>query len=118
MQFNILSWLSTHLTSSTNVLNWLMVGAILFNGYKLEEMGQQITYLNHKSTTEYALNVLKYGYRHATDSEDIVAITKQWANDDWGAQIGAIRTICNESPNRLEELVTKDTALMLCRISR
>lgn len=118
MPFNILTWLGSHLTSNSNVLNWLMVAAILFNGYKLEEMGQQISYLNHKSTTEYSLNVLKFGYKNASNHAEIVELTKQWVRDNWGAQIGAIRTVCNESPNRLEELVPKDTALMLCRISR
>ncbi len=97
---------------------WVLAVAMAANTYQLSTVADNLTKESHASTTQYAINVLKYGYSDVSSPEEVIALTKKWNKEKWGAQIAAIRTLCNEKPNRLFELVDQETAVTLCRMSR
>lgn len=97
---------------------WVLAVFMCYQTYQLQQLTSYVGEGVHKAGTDYAFNVIEYGLKDLSTQDAIIAQVEQWHADKWGAQIGAIETICSYNPNRLTELVDKDTSLTLCRIVR
>lgn len=84
----------------------------------LGKAGIDIEAALRKSTTDYAYNVIAINFRSAETHEDILALVKQWKKDEWGAQLGALRTICDTDPDRLLTIGTAQQVTALCRLTK
>lgn len=71
-----------------------------------------------KATTDYAYNVIAINFHNAETHEDILALVKQWKKNEWGAQLGALRTICDADPDRLLTIGTVQQTAALCRLTK
>ena len=71
-----------------------------------------------KATTDYAYNVIAINFHNAETHEDILALVEQWKKDEWGAQLGALRTICEADPDRLLTIGTAQQVAALCRLTK
>ena len=92
----------------------LLVG---FNTAQINTIMDSNGELLKKSTTEYAFTVVSYGLKDAQSDSDIVAQIIKWRDMEWGAQIGAINTICRVDYSRLLDLMDQSTAVKACRLS-
>lgn len=118
MQWTLITTLAEKLNLSGG--NLLMVVAIGFMGYQtfqLEQITKTIVASGYRSTTEYAYHVLQFSYRDVATPGEVITLAKQWRETDAVAQISAIRTLCNEEPNRLTSLMDAESVKSVCRIS-
>ncbi len=113
---NILATISGLLNEKTATAV-LMIG-IIFNGHQIQETNTALMQVINGAETNYALNVIEYGLKGKTEDKDIYDQIAVWHEDDWGAQIGAIITLCESEPNRLEELVSAETTKAICRLTK
>ena len=88
------------------------------NLYQSERMLNAQDSLSKMVATHYAFDVVAYGLKEARNEEEMIALVEEWNRLKWGAQIGGIRTICTISPERLEGLMSEDTARNICRVAR
>lgn len=68
--------------------------------------------------TAYALAVLEINLRGFEDDKQIYAAVAQWKKDSWGAQLGALRVVCETDAAMLEVFGSRDMTLTLCRLVR
>lgn len=109
---NIFSLLSNVASKSGQaVIFGLILSVQTYMLYELQEH-------SHQAATNYPFSVIQYGFADVDTDEQKVELVRQWHHDKWGAQIGAIRTLCAETPNRLEELLSVDTTKTVCSIAR
>ncbi|CAL9955633.1 hypothetical protein VPHK225_0011 [Vibrio phage K225] len=95
----------------------ILIILTLFNVQQVNELKVGSGELLKKSTTEYAFTVIAYGLKDAQNEQDIIAQVITWRRDKWGAQIGAINTVCRVDPDRLNDLMERPTAVKACRLS-
>lgn len=84
----------------------------------LGKAGIDIESALRKSTTEYAYNVIAINLQNAETHEQILALVKQWKKDEWGAQLGALRTICDTDADRLLTIGTAQQVADMCRLTK
>lgn len=114
----ILNMITSFLKPTESIAVWLLAIGMVYNAYALTQLTASVSDGVHRAGTDYAFNVIEYGLKDLSSQDQIVEQVKKWHADKWGAQIGAIETICHYTPNRLEALVDKDAALVLCRIAK
>lgn len=64
---------------------------------------------------EYPMNVIEYGLQDTTSAQDVQDQITIWVQDKWGAQIGAIETVCDNDISRLHEVMSEDLSIEVCR---
>ena len=117
--FNIFMAFFSKISEGNNSTTWLAIVMTAFMGWQTHQMKlitDTIVSTSFKSTTEYSYNVLKVGYHSVTTPSDVLSLTRKWKKNNNITEIAAIRTLCNEEPNRLHTLIHADTAKIVCRI--
>ncbi len=100
-------------------LGVVIVSALLiFNTVRLGDIEYQISDGYKHASTAYAYNVVAYGLKDATTDEEVVEDIMVWHNDKWGAQIGALTTLCRIDPDQLHGLMSPETAVKVCRVAK
>lgn len=77
-----------------------------------------MTYLLNKAATDYAYEVTTINLKGAGSHEEIRQLIVTWKELEWGAQLGAIKTLCDVAPERLDALTGYQLRLDLCRLVR
>lgn len=108
----------TFFKDSKGLSNMILLLGILYNGYCIQQTTDSIKRIAFDAETNYAMQVIEYGLGDLTDPQEVYNQISIWHKNEWGAQIGALRTICKVEPNRLEELVDMEVAKSICRLAR
>lgn len=66
--------------------------------------------------TEYPRAVISYGLAPAKTNDEVVSTVEMWKRDAWGAQIGALRVLCENDRKFIESLGGAETGARVCRI--
>lgn len=66
----------------------------------------------------YAERVLDVAFHEMKDEQEMRDVVDIWWKDKWGAQIGALRIICERNPDVLLKSMTADTQKTLCRTAK
>ena len=103
-------------TDSKTIGNTLLLLGILYNGYTIKDIGDVLKDSSYYAETNYAMEVVEFGFRGITDDDEIFELVKKWKDEKKGDNIGALNVLCKVLPNRLEEIVSSDTAKAVCRI--
>ncbi|AUG88478.1 hypothetical protein PQC39_gp114 [Vibrio phage Vp_R1] len=111
-------WGLTFLTENTKGGFLVLVALVGFNIYQINKINIGLTPIINRATTEYAYNVISYSLRDADTEVKIINAINKWKDDGWSAQLGAMRTMCSITPDRLTGLMTPDTVTKVCRITR
>ncbi|WPH64813.1 hypothetical protein [Vibrio phage vB_VpaP_SJSY21] len=111
-------WAVSFLTENTKGGFLVLVALVGFNIYQINKINIGLTPIINRATTEYAYNVIAYSLQDADTEEKIIKTINKWKDDDWTAQLGAMRTMCSITPDRLTGLMTPDTVTKVCRITR
>ncbi len=98
---------------------FLILAALVgFNIYQIEKIDFNLSPVIERATTEYSYNVIDYSLRDFETDTEILDEINKWKNDGWTAQIGALKTLCTVSPERLTGLMVPSTVTKVCRITR
>ncbi|MPW29304.1 hypothetical protein F9L16_09860 [Agarivorans sp. B2Z047] len=90
-----------------------IISLVVYTAMETTEISEKVeTY-----STQYAFDVLSYGFKDLGSDAEIKAQVKEWHKNDWGAQIAAIQVICDASPTRLEVLMSKQLSKEVCRLA-
>lgn len=101
-------------SEKSSAVKTLVLCAVLgWQTYQLNEIASH----THVGMTNYPMAVIEYGFADVDETKEKIELVRQWHRDKWGAQIGALRTVCAEKPNRLEEILDKDTVKVICVIA-
>ncbi len=65
---------------------------------------------------DYAYKVVAYGLSVATNSDDIGSIVEEWKKNKWGAQIAALRVLCDNDEPRLVNIMSAQQKSKVCRM--
>lgn len=114
----VMNWFLNILKPTESIAVWILAVVMAWNSYQLSEISKTLGDSAYKAATDYSFNVIEYGFADVSEESEIINLVEKWHADKWGAQIGAIKTICDYTPNRLTELVIDKTAISLCRIVR
>lgn len=93
----------------------MVIGA---NLYQSERMLQAQEDMTKMVATHYAFDVVAYGLKEARNEEEMIALVSEWKKLRWGAQVGGLTTICTIAPERLNSLMSEETARNICRVAR
>ena len=104
-------------SKSTKLALVLLFLAVSHNTYQINEISNVLHSQQKVSSTEYAYDVLAFGLRNAPNDESIVDTVKKWKAGGWSAQMGAIRTICDNHPMRLDALMSENAKRLICRMA-
>lgn len=66
--------------------------------------------------TAYALSVLEINFRSIDSEADMYKAVKQWKVDSWGAQLGALRVICETDYSMLDRFGPRTFTITLCKL--
>lgn len=88
---------------------WLL--GLIFIGYVSYQMDDRIT----AAAYAYPRSVITYGLTSAKSDEDVIQIVEKWKSDSWGAQIGALRVLCEKDRKFIDSLGSSVGA-RVCRI--
>lgn len=88
------------------------------NLYQSERMLQAQDNMGKMVATHYAFDVVAFGLKEARNEEEMLALVGEWKKMKWGAQVGGLTTICTIAPERLNSLMSEETARNICRVSR
>ncbi len=98
---------------------FLILAALVgFNIYQIEKIDLSLSPVIERATTEYSYNVIDYSLRDLETDGEILDEINKWKNDGWTAQVGALKTLCTVSPDRLTGLMVPNTITKVCRITR
>lgn len=64
----------------------------------------------------YPMAVIEYGLAEAKTDDDVIALVEKWGVDLWGAQIGALRVVCEKDPRRLDKFGGEQLTARMCRV--
>lgn len=115
-----MNFITTFIEASKKQINLgtlLILVAIGFNYSQIHQLQQNTQGLAKAVATEYAFDVIAYGFKGAQSDEEILKLVAQWHRDEWGAQIGALQTLCDVAPRRLDGIVGEQLATRVCRIT-
>lgn len=73
-----------------------------------------VDYKTQEAKTAYALAVLEMQFRSLDSEQQIIDMVNVWKKDSWGAQLGALRVVCETDPLLLDKFGTRSYAL--CRL--
>lgn len=118
MQWTLLSTIIDKLLNTSNkAIGVIVACALVWQTHQLHIITDSIVSSSYKSTTEYAFNILKFSYRDVGTSGEVIDLAKAWREQNQAPQIAAIRTLCNEEPNRLKGLMDAESVKTVCRIA-
>ena len=83
----------------------IAIGAVLFlmiQGYALKSVNDLYDY-SYKLSTDYSYNVVQYGLSASKNKDEINKQIQEWQDKKWGAQIAAIKSLCNNGRDRLDD---------------
>ncbi|MEQ9888853.1 hypothetical protein ABRP55_20230 [Pectobacterium zantedeschiae] len=66
----------------------------------------------------YPRTVVSYGLIAAKTDDEVISTVEVWKKDAWGAQIGALRVLCDSDRNYINSLGGEDVGARICRIVR
>lgn len=78
----------------------------------------QVAHRADEAAYAYPTAVVQYGLIGAKTDDDVIALVERWKRDEWGAQIGALRVLCDKSASRVEVIGGPALAAKICRIVR
>lgn len=73
---------------------------------------------NMESSTFYPYQVVAYGLEATENDAQVVAQVRAWKEDKWGAQVGALKTMCSFTPWRIDRLMSGATRRVVCRMAK
>jgi len=82
----------------------------------VDELNSNINNAKLEATLLYPMNVINYGLNEASSTEEVLNLIKKWHDDEWGAQIGALQTVCDTSPESLLAIMTAKDQVEVCRL--
>lgn len=91
---------------------WLLVLAFL--SWAGGEINSRISAAEHA----YPRSVVSYGLSNARTDDDVIATVEIWKRDAWGAQIGALRVLCESDRDYVDSLGGHDVGARVCRITK
>ena len=84
------------------------VVALVYLGDELRE--QQIT-----ATTDNAYNIVDKAFKQSVScKDDFLKLVVTWKKDGWTAQTGSLKTLCNNSRDRILDFATADKIDFIC----
>lgn len=69
-----------------------------------------------KATTTLSYNIIKFNLKDIQNMNDVKNEIDLWYEQKWGAQIGALQTLCDVFPSRLDSLMTEDVKVYACKL--
>lgn len=66
--------------------------------------------------TAYALSVLEINFRSLDSEDKMYKAVEQWKKDYWGAQLGALRVVCETDYTMLDRFGPRTFTITLCRL--
>jgi hypothetical protein len=66
--------------------------------------------------TAYALSVLEINFRSLDSEKQMYDAVAQWKLDSWGAQLGALRVVCETDHTQLDQFGPRAFTITLCRL--
>lgn len=97
----------------------LILSALVgFNIYQIEQINITLSPVIERATTEYPYDVLSFELRDFQTEQGLVGEVSKWVVNEESDKVGAMRTLCRISPNRLGGLMTPETITKVCRITR
>lgn len=105
------------LATSNKFLGLFIAIALIWQTHQLHLITDSIIASGSRSTTEYAFNLLKFSYRDVGTTDEVIMLAKKWRTNNEAPYIAAIRTLCNEEPNRLKALMDAESVKTVCRIA-
>lgn len=91
---------------------------IAVNLWQIERMLGINERMSTMVATEYAYDVVAYGLKDAESETDIIDSVVEWKRLGWGAQVGGVKTICDNAPFRFDAIMSEATKRMVCRIAQ
>ncbi|KHS77119.1 hypothetical protein QT13_01845 [Pectobacterium brasiliense] len=89
---------------------WLL--GLIFVAWLAHEVDARIT----SAAYAYPRSVISYGLAPAKTDEAVISTVEMWKQDSWGAQIGALRVLCDNDRKFIDSLGGADTGARVCRI--
>lgn len=71
-----------------------------------------------KASFAYSRQVISYGLTFANSDDEVMQTIQKWKDDRWGAQIAALRTLCDNDFHFVEGLGGDGTGQRICRLIR
>ena len=71
-----------------------------------------------KASFAYSRQVISYGLTFANSDDEVMQTIQKWKDDRWGAQIAALRTLCDNDFHFVERLGGDGTGQRICRLIR
>lgn len=69
-----------------------------------------------KATTMHSYNMLKFNLKNVDSMASVKLEIQKWYEEEWGAQISALQTVCEVSPLKLNTLMTEDVKIFACKL--
>ncbi|MEI7219108.1 hypothetical protein WCT79_19110 [Pectobacterium carotovorum] len=91
---------------------WLL--ALVFLSYAGAEINSRI----NSAAYAYPRAVVSYGLTNAKTDDEVIATVETWKRDAWGAQIGALRVLCENDRDYVNSLGGSDVGARVCRITK
>lgn len=89
---------------------WLL--ALVFLSYVGAEINSRI----NSAAYAYPRAVVSYGLANAKTDDEVISTVETWKRDSWGAQIGALRVLCEKDRDYVDSLGGSDVVTRVCRI--
>lgn len=89
---------------------WLL-GLILLS-YLAAEVNSRI----NSAAYAYPRSVVSYGLAGAKTDDEVISTVELWKKDAWGAQIGALRVLCDNDRAFVNSLGGESVGARVCRI--
>ncbi|MFT8211564.1 MAG: hypothetical protein ACMZI0_15115 [Symbiopectobacterium sp.] len=99
-------------TGFVNSAPWLLV--LVFLSYAGAEINSRINSAEHA----YPRAVVSYGLANAKTDDELITTVETWKRDAWGAQIGALRVLCEKDRDYVNSLGGNDVGARICRITK
>ncbi|MGP2469980.1 hypothetical protein V1956_15480 [Yersinia sp. 2540 StPb PI] len=89
---------------------WLL--AIILASYVATEINSRI----NSAAYAFPRAVVAYGLANSKTDDELISTVEIWKRDSWGAQIGALRVLCENDRNYIDALGGVDVGARVCRI--
>ena len=89
---------------------WLL-GLILLS-YLAAEVNSRI----NSAAYAYPRSVVSYGLASSNTDDEVISTVELWKKDAWGAQIGALRVLCDNDRAFVDSLGGENVGARVCRI--
>ena len=92
--------------SAPHIMAMLIIGWVFYQGAQRAD----------DAAYAYPTAVVQYGLINAKNDDDVLALVERWKRDEWGAQIGALRVLCEKSIDRVDAIGNPELSAKICRI--